>query len=80
LKNLNGTITIRHLKMQKAVGCRVNSVKLTRVLGASCVNVTKNGALHMLSNVLSKHVRNVDNIRFRAAYGSTKKTKSYPRM
>ena len=58
----------------------MNSVKLERVLGASCVNVTKNGALHILLNFMGKSVKNVENNRFLAAYGSTIKTKSYPRM
>ena len=80
MKNLNGTITIHHLKVQEAVGSRVNYVEPERVLGASYVNVAKNGNLHILLNFMGKSVRNVKNNRFHAAYGSTKMAKSFPRM
>ncbi len=54
--NLKGTLTLAHSQLQKAVGSGVNAVEIERVLGASLVNVKTNGALHILSNDLSRHV------------------------
>jgi len=74
------TITAGHSKMQLGVGSGENDVGFGRVLGASHVNVATNGALHILSENLSKLVRHVVNIRFRAAYGSTEIPKSFHKM